>query len=76
MSVARGVHKEGHHASIPNHYCPPPRPIGRARPQVPRQFWLTLPVESRERILGALSRVVAQQLEAPPVIQEATNERN
>ena len=43
---------------------------------VPRQFWLTLTVESRGRILGALSRVVAQQLAAPPAIQEATNERN
>ena len=54
----------------------PPRPIGRARPLVPRQFWLTLTVESRERILGTLSRIVAQQLAAPPAIQEATNERN
>ena len=76
MSVARGVNKEGHHASIRNHRCPPPRPIGRARPRVPRQFWLTLTVESRERILGTLSRVVAQQLAAPPALQEATNERN
>ena len=76
MSVARRVNKEGHHASIRNHRCPPPRPIGRARPRVPRQFWLTLTVESRERILGTLSRVVAQQLAAPPAIQEATNERN
>ena len=76
MSVARGVNKEGHHASIPNHHCPPPRPIGRARPLVPRQFWLTLTVESRERILGALSRIVTQQLAVPPSVQEASNERN
>ncbi len=76
MSVARGVNKEGHHASIRNHRCPPPRPIGRARPRVPRQFWLTLTVESRERILGTLSRIVAQQLAVPPAIREATNERN
>ena len=75
MSVARGVNKEGHHASIPNHRCPP-APIGRARRLVPRQFWLSLTVESRERILGTLSRIVAQQLAAPPAIQEATNERN
>ena len=74
MSVARRVNKEGHHASIPNHHCPPPRPIGRARPLVPRQFWLTLNVESRERILGTLSRIVAQQLAAPPAFQEATSE--
>jgi len=76
MSVTRRVNKEGHHASIPSHRCPPPRPIGRARPRVPCQFWLTLTVESRERILGTLSRIVAQQLAAPPAIREATNERN
>ena len=76
MSVARGVNKEGRHASIPNHHCPPPRPIGRARPLVPRQFWRTLTVESRERILGTLSRIVAQQLALPPAIQEATHERH
>ena len=39
-------------------------------------FWLTLTVESRERILGTLSRIVAQQLAVPPAIREATNERN
>src|SRR5271166_2252021 len=55
---------------------PPPRPIRAARPLNPRQLWLSLTVESRERILGTLSRVVAQQLAAPPAIQEATNERN
>ena len=76
MSAARGVNKEGYHASIPNHRCPPPRSIGRARPLVPRQFWLTLTVESRERILGTLSRIVAQQLALPPVVQEASNERS
>jgi hypothetical protein len=76
MSVARGVHKEGQHASIPNHHCPPPRPIGRACPLVPRPFWLTLTVGTRERILAALSRIVAQQLAVPPVIEEATDERH
>jgi hypothetical protein len=76
MSVARGVNKEGHHASIPNHHCPPPRPISRAHLLVPRQFWLTLTIESRERILGTLGRIVAQQLAVPPAIQEATNERH
>ena len=45
-------------------------------PSILRQLWLSLTVESRERILGTLSRVVAQQLAAPPAIQEATNERN
>ena len=75
MSIARGVHKEGHHASIPNHPCPPPRPSSRARPRAPRQLWLTLTAESRQRILGTLSRIVAQQLAVPPAIQEATHER-
>jgi len=76
MSVAREVNKEDHHASIPSHRCPPPRPIGRARLLVPSQFWLRLTVESRERILGTLSRIVAQQLTAPPAIREASNEHN
>jgi hypothetical protein len=75
MSVGKKVNKEDHHAPVPNPRCPPPRPIGRARLLVPRQFWLTLTIESRERILGALSRIVAQQL-APPPGQEASNERN
>ena len=76
MSVARGVNKEDHHASIPNHPCPPPRPISRARPLVPRQFWLRLTAESRERILGTLSRIVAQQLSLPPVVEEVSHERS
>jgi hypothetical protein len=75
MPVARGVNKEGHHASIPNRRRPPPRPIRPARRLVPSQLWLNLTVESRARILGALSRIVVQQLAAPPVIQEATHER-
>jgi hypothetical protein len=75
MSVAKRVNKEGHHASIPNHRCPPPRPISPARPLVLSQLWLNLTVESRERILGTLSRIVAQQIAAPPAIEEATNER-
>jgi hypothetical protein len=76
MSAARGVNKEGYHASIPEHHCPPPRPIGRSSPLVPRQFWPMLTIESRQRILGALSRIVAQQLALPPVVQEASNERS
>ena len=54
----------------------PPAPIRAARPLNPRLLWLSLTVESRERILGILSRLVAQQLAAPPDIQEAANERN
>ena len=76
MHVARRVNKEDHHASIPNHCRPPPRPIRPARRLVPSQFWLNLTVESRARILGTLSRIVAQQLAAPPVLQEATHEPN
>ncbi len=52
----------------------PPRPIGQARPLVPCQFWMTLTPESRQQILGTLSRIVAQQLAVPPVIPEATHE--
>jgi hypothetical protein len=55
---------------------PPPRPIGPPRRLVRlHQLWLNLSVESREQILGTLSRIVAQQLAVPPDIQEATNER-
>lgn len=75
MSIARGVNKEGHHASIPNHRCPPPRPSGRVGSPIPRQFWLALTIETRARILGALSRIVARQLVGPPAIQEAGHER-
>jgi hypothetical protein len=69
------VNKEDHHASIPNRRCPPPRPIKPARRLVPRQLWLNLTDESRQRILVALSRIVAQQVATPPAIQEAINER-
>ena len=76
MSVGKKVNKEDHHAPVSNPRCPPPRSIGRARPLVPRLFWPMLTIESRQRILGTLSRIVAQQLEVPPAIREATNERN
>lgn len=76
MSAAHWVHKEGHHASISNHRCPPPRPSGRFGSPVPRRFWLTLTIEARARILSTLSRIVAQQLVGPPAIQEATHERS
>jgi hypothetical protein len=76
MSIARGVNQEDHHASIPNHRCPPPRPSGRVGSLVPRQFWLALTIESRARILGTLSRIVARQLVGPPAIQEATHGRS
>ena len=34
----------------------------------------TFPVEQRERILGAIIRVVAQQLAKPPEVEEVTHE--
>jgi hypothetical protein len=77
MPVARGINKEGHHASIPNLCRPPPRPVRSSRRLVPSQFWLNLTVEARARILATLSRIVVQQLAAPPVvIQEAAHERD
>ena len=76
MYVARRVNKEGHHASIPNSRRPPPRPIRPARRLGPSQLWLNLTAESRARILRTLSRIVAQQLAVPPVIQEATHEHD
>ena len=76
MSVGKKVNKEDHHAPVSNPRCPPPRPIGRSSLLVPRQFWPMLTIESRQRILGTLSRIVAQQLALPPVVQEASNERS
>ena len=64
MSVARGVNKEGHHASIPNHHCPPRARSVEPVPWFRASFGSSLTVESRERILGTLSRIVAQQLAA------------
>ena len=39
-----------------------------------QQLWVTFPVELRERILSALTRVVAQQLAKPPDGKEVTHE--
>jgi hypothetical protein len=76
MHAARRVNKESHHASIPSSRRPPPRPIHPARRLVPSQLWLNLTAESRARILRTLSRIVAQQLAVPPIIQEATHEHD
>jgi hypothetical protein len=35
---------------------------------------VTIPVTQRERILSALTRVVAQQLAKPPDVKEVTHE--
>ena len=53
----------------------PPRPIRLKRPTHPGQLWLALPAENREHILNALSRVVAEHLTMPPVLQEVTHEQ-
>jgi hypothetical protein len=53
----------------------PPRSITAACPPALRRLWPTLPAESRERILNALSLVVARQLAKPPDLQEVTHER-
>jgi hypothetical protein len=45
-----------------NRRCPPPYRGKVNRDPNSQRLWLTSPVEQRERILGALSRVVAQQL--------------
>ena len=55
---------------------PPPRPIRVIRLIDPRQYWLALLADQRERILHALSRVVVQQLTKPPTVQEVTHEQS
>jgi hypothetical protein len=37
---------------------------------------VTFPVEQREQILSALTRVVGQQLAKPPDMKEVTHERS
>ena len=54
----------------------PPRPIRLARRFVPRQLWPNLTVESQERALVTLSRIVAKQRAATSAVQEVTNERS
>ena len=39
-----------------------------------QQLWVTFPIELRERILSALTRVVAQQLAKPQDGKEVTHE--
>jgi hypothetical protein len=73
---SHAVNKEGHYASTPKHHCHPPRPISRVRLLVPGRFWVTLTIESGERILGTLSRIVAQQLTPPSGVQEASHKRS
>jgi hypothetical protein len=37
---------------------------------------MTFPAEQQQRILSALTRVVAQQLAKPPDVKEVTHERS
>jgi hypothetical protein len=37
---------------------------------------VTFPIEQQQRILSALTRVVAQQLAKPPDVKEVTHERS
>ena len=70
------INKEDPHAARPNSRRPPPR---RNEPScVPNHdpLWVILPVGQRERILSALSRLVAQQLAKQPDGKEVTHERS
>ena len=69
------INKEDRHAPLSNGRCPPPR---RSKPCCipnPHPLWVMLPVGQRERILGALSRLVAQQLAEQPGNKEVSHER-
>ena len=52
-----------------------PRPPLESCPLILSRLWSTLPVENRERILNALSRLVAQHLKQPPNEPEVKHER-
>ena len=52
----------------------PPAPDPSRPPPRPAPLWPSLTLESRERILVALSRIVAQQLATTSAVQEATHE--
>jgi hypothetical protein len=67
--------QEGPHASPSNRRCPPPRPSRPKRLSHPGQLWQALPAESREPILNALCRVVAEHLTMPLAAREVTHEQ-
>jgi hypothetical protein len=75
MRVGRNHSQEDSRASRPNHRCPPPRQFSEHCPAILRRLWPTLPTENRERILNALSRIVAQHLRQPPNKSEVKHER-
>jgi hypothetical protein len=56
--------------------CPPPRRSKVNRQPIPQRLWVTFPIEQQQRILSALTRVVAQQLAKPPDVKEVTHERS
>ena len=53
---------------------PPPRRSRVTGHPAVQRLWMTFPIEQRERILSALTRVVAQQLAKPPDGKEVTHE--
>ena len=54
----------------------PPRRSEVNRQPIPERLWVTFPAEQQQRILSALTRVVAQQLAKPPDVKEVTHERS
>ena len=54
----------------------PPRRSKVTRQPIPQRLWVTFPIEQRQQILSALTRVVAQQLAKPPDVKEVTHERS
>jgi hypothetical protein len=55
---------------------PPPRTLAEGTCVELAQLWEVLPPTTRQRVLQALSRVIAQQLPTPPKGKEALHERD
>jgi hypothetical protein len=70
------VNKEDHHVPQSNGRCTPPRRTKPSCDPSRHPLWVTLPVSQREQILGALCRLVAQQLAKKPGNKEVTHERS
>ena len=67
------INKEDRHAPLSNGRCSPAPQQAVLHPQS-HPLWVMLPVGQRERILGALSRLVAQQLAEQPGNKEVSHE--
>jgi hypothetical protein len=74
-SVGSGSRQEDPHASTSIRQSPPPRPTGPTRPLQLSELWWALSADHRDRILAALSRVVAAHLTRSPRPQEVTHEQ-